>query len=246
MATSSNHGDDQLLRRTFDAIYAFDIQDVTHTFSKIDRRTKWYLFSAIGVLMLVIVVTQMGKGVVSAIKTASLPTAYESLVAPYQLNENMIQFDTAALPTMGDFTQTPVELASVNPMVACMADYTTCTDAQLMNWVDLQSGISASYTNETMSFTLTALQFGSQSIAQRGLENLYDYSSATGAMGNYVIMPSQPIRYYYGLANGWLNFTWAADNAIYTVNVRNFREMESVMELLRTAPAVITEGLSNG
>ncbi|MEQ8672539.1 MAG: hypothetical protein RLP44_25100 [Aggregatilineales bacterium] len=246
MATSSSHGDDQLLRRTFDAIYDFDIHAVTNTFSKMNRRTRWYLFSAIGVLMLVVVVTQMGKGVVSAVRTASLPTANESLVAPYELNENMIQLDTAALPTMGDFTQTPVELATVNPVVSCMADYITCSDAQLLNRVDLESGISANYANETMNFSLTALQFANQAIAQRGLENLYDYSSATGAMGNYVIMPSQSIRYYYGLANGWLNFTWAADNAIYTVNVRNFREMESVMELLRTAPPVITEGLSNG
>lgn len=246
MSTQHTHGDDQLLRRAFDALYDFDIQNVIHAFDRLDRRTRWYLFSAVGVLMLVLVVTQLGKGISTAIHNANLPTAYETLQAPYNLGDNLIQLDTAALPTLGDFTQTPVELANINPEIACMADINTCTEAQLANWADLASGISASYSNETQTFSLTALNFGDQTTAQRALVTLYDYADANGAMGNYVIMASQPVRYYYGLANGWLNFTWAANNSIYTLNVRNARELESVIELLRTAPVVVTEGVTSG
>lgn len=246
MARPSTQSDDQFLRRAFDAVYDFDIRDVTDRWNKIDRRIRWYMFSAIGVLMLVIVVTQLGKGVATAIHNANLPEAYELLQAPYDLGENLIQLDTAALPMWETFTQTPVELTNLNPEVACMVDYTTCTDEQLLEWVDLSSGISANYSNETLSFNVTALRFADVFAAQRALEQLYDYSDATGAMGNYVIMPSQPVRYYYGLANGWLNFTWAASNDIYTIKARNASELASVMEMLRTAPPVITEGLSNG
>lgn len=243
--------DKQFMRQVFDTIYGIDPTAPKRWYKNLSTRAKWNLFTAITCVVLVFIGMQLVQGGVTLYQEANAPTINDYLMAPYDLSESTLQIDTAILPDLAGYTQTPIELANINPIIACMDNVANCpelAEGEEPLGIILQSGIASEYVDgQNRSIRVTALAFVDNTTAQDALEALFTYRRNTGRIGNYVTAASQPVRYFYATSSGQVHFTWSMENGVYTISTNSWRNVESMLDLLRTtAPPMPTDGQVSG
>lgn len=75
--------------------------------------------------------------------------------------------------------------------------------------------------------------FTNANVARSVAQDLYSYTDTVGAIGNYVIVNSQPVNYFYSTTNSKISFTWSHENWVYTMTSDNIDE---ILALARDFP----------
>ena len=248
MATPTTHQDDQLLRRMFDTLYRVDIRDIKKLWTRLSRGQKWLVITAIACVTFVWLSFQFIQVAADMIAESNAPTVNEVLAAPYELTLSPVVLDSAALPNFVGYTQTPLELETLNPVIACMAGWDGCAtvDDELAR-IPLSSGSASEYVNEagTDVIRINALVYADAAAAREAMFQLYDYRRSVSNIGDYVLMSSQPVAYFFSSWNGWVHLTWTNGNSVYTVTADSYSDLENTVNVLRAAPPVI-EGVTSG
>jgi hypothetical protein len=78
---------------------------------------------------------------------------------------------------------------------------------------------AANYTAANgMTVTVVAAQFTNTDEAGAAFEQLFAYSRLIGRIGNYAMIDSRAVDYYYSSTRNMFSFTWTNGAWIYTVS----------------------------
>jgi hypothetical protein len=261
--------EEQFLRRMFDTLYALELEDFTGPLKQLSRRQRWLLLTAVASLALVWIGAQIASGIGAMVAERNAPTLAERQAAPYDLTENTLYLNPAALPQLPGFTASEVDAAETDPMVACMVTGSNCAANVVDRYVPAVAFSAYAYTETAAleaaaanavegeapaavgpAFRVQALQFDTPTRAQNALYALFDTDRETGPIGNYVLSPSFDVRYYYSYRTGSVEFVWASGSYIYTVSAPTWNTVNGVMDMLRasgswTPPAPVGDNVNS-
>lgn len=238
MTTHNMKSNDEFLRRTFDFIYSIDLQDIRQSFNRIDRRTRWLIVSIAASALLLWVVLQFTQVAIQSIEWANRPSLQDRLAAPYNLDartipqiviseENPSQVLPATLQdfTLQDMTATP-SLLEQCLISANGQDKSDCTMTRAAQFSAMGAYLSTN--GQTVDVIVT--QFADDSHAAQALLEMYRYSRTIGRVGNYALVNSRAVDYFYSSTREQFAFSWSNGPWVYTANSTSFATLEQFME----------------
>lgn len=256
MTTHHTKTNDEFLRRTFDFIYSIDLRELRRAFNRIDSRTRWLLITIAASAVLLLVVLQFTKAAIQAVEWANRPSLQDRLAAPYDLEARPVpQLPEAsateapaetsveaaaeaaeaapvylALPAALQGFTLQAEAASPSLLEQCLLsasgqDKAPCTLSRAAHFIEAGSYIAAN----GQSVGVILAQFASEKDAAQALLELYRYSRSIGRIGNYALLETRPVDYYYSSTRQQFAFSWSNGPWVYTASSASFETLEQFM-----------------
>jgi hypothetical protein len=230
---------DQFLRRAFDFAETVTANDVRrtwrHAWHSLDRHTKWLIVSILASLILMWVVINLAQALIAAIQWTNRPTWNDRLTAPYNLESRIwpafdLSNPTAVLPAAADKYALQAAAAQPGLLAQCLlsADGKTpaiCTIDQTADYVE--TGLYQNTDGHTV--TVSTAHFETAEVAKDAALNLFMYSRSIGRIGNYVLVPSRSVDYYYSSTRDQFSFTWSSGPWVYTASSTSLDYLEQVI-----------------
>jgi hypothetical protein len=85
------------------------------------------------------------------------------------------------------------------------------------------------YTSGSDTVTVVAAQYANNEQAAQGFTHLYDTSRLVGIIGNYAMVESRAVDYFYSSTRNNFYFTWTNGTWVYTVNSTSLMVLDTFM-----------------
>jgi len=208
--------EEQFLRRTFDAVENFEVEEVERQFRRFDRRSQWIVISIVAGLVLLWAAVGLMRAGADYLAWANRPSIQERIVAPFGLEERAIpavdtQVNKVLPAEVGSFTF--LEESEITTLLAnCLMGTCKSTYPPLyLEWVSYQR-------DGESPLSVVIAEFEFEEDADAMFRGMYNYSRAVGRMGNYALVGSLKVNYFYSSTRNVFSFTWTNGPWVYTVS----------------------------
>lgn len=238
MTTHHSKTNDEFLRRTFDFIYSIDLREMRRSFNRIDSRTRWLIITIAASAVLLLVALQFTKAAIQAVEWANRPSLQDRLAAPYDLEARALpqiitNEDGSAAPLLPAALQgftLQAEAAAPSLLEQCLLsasgqDKAPCAMSRAAHFIE--GGSYAADNGHAVGVILA--QFASENDAAQALLELYRYSRSIGRIGNYALLETRPVDYYYSSTRQQFAFSWSNGPWVYTASSASFETLEQFM-----------------
>jgi hypothetical protein len=177
--------------------------------------------------------TTVESAEVSADTAAQAPVIDEAaIIASVQPEVDQAYF--TSIPTLDGYTRYYVyNNVATHPTMGCLIafDWNAVNACAMTNEpMSVQAADFIDASNQTIRMTVASYETADH--AATSMTELFDHSNAVGQIGNYSLVSSEPVSYYYSASQGWWMFTWSKGNYVMSVSGASLAQLEDVIAKL--------------